>query len=413
MSLQSSTNRNHQKKTSPEDFDQFSFQRIDESPSFKGNRSPSQSFNSSQKRNNPPFPHTFNPSDYQGHDDSYHSKGSSNKKSTSTSVLIHIKLGENLTKEIKCDLDDDILVLAQNFCKENNLAPQAVPVIINMIKQQFAVILQRMRENEKNKEEHNSLEESKSIKSPHFKETEKIPPQFSGPITERENESERTDTSFQGKPKLIGKLDVAISPSETKELKLFEEQDSVDVAYNFCKENNLPLKLVEVLAEKLEKLRRSYIQRKNKQAREGFKEPLRANIRQTFGRKNENFQDDSPEEINPKPQRELSQNKNPFQLEPNHQKEQLTGSPSFFKQTRPAEISDENDTGLLDIPPLKEEPTENRVNKHKELPISAREGGKESSTAEAYEKWANLIKDKNKLKLMISPSNSKGIILFF
>ena len=421
MSFQAITNRNHQKKTSPDDFEQFSFQKIDESPSFRGNSSSNlQSLHSSQNRNNPPFSNnTFNPSNQRDHDDSYHSKGSNSKKNTSTSVIVHIKLGENLTKEIKCDLDDDILVLAQDFCKENNLAAQAVPIIINMIKQQFSVILQRMRENGKSNDEHNSFEGNKSLKSPHFKETEKSFPQPNGHITERETESEKTDNSFQ-RSKLVGKLDVAISPSETKELKLYEEEDPVDVAYKFCKGNNLPLSIVEVLAEKLEKLRKSYVQKKNKQAREGYKAPMRTEVRQTFGRKNKSFQDDSPEEVMQDTKRELSplptQNKNPFQLEPNNSKNQPMGSPNFFKQNPPPDVYEENETSYLDIPSLEElkEEKEEKSVKQKEPPMSAREARDENSTAQSYEKWANLIKDKNKMKMMISPSitntsSNKGI----
>lgn len=122
-----------------EDLDQFSFNRHEETPSFQGSPARENAHGFQQLVHNQS--HNYEKSSRIDEEDQEASlSNSSGKKSTSDTVIVHVKIGPNVTKEIKCELKDDnstILDRVKKFCRENSLDQQAIPLIINMIKQQF------------------------------------------------------------------------------------------------------------------------------------------------------------------------------------------------------------------------------------------------------------------------------------
>ena len=415
--MASRANMNHPKPLypPPQPFEQPSYHDFTESPRFQV--APHFSQNSHHSQN----PHeTVNPKIHQkATNDAYEgsldsSKESSDKRSSSTSVVIHIRLGENLSKEICCDLDDNVLELAQNFCKENNLSEQAVPVIIKMIKQQFAVVLQRMRNNKNNKPLENSVsfDERKTSFMPQ-NHTEKIPTQESDIRTNMPNDT-TVNRQNNGRPKLMGKLDVAISPSQTQELRIYYGEDPGQVAEQFCDDNDLPVSLAEVLESKLQQILKQYESSRNKKLKQQGEMPTKeatAYNRITFGEKKSGNDDDNINEIdikttyNDAPREYRNQtspkvqenNPNPFRIESNDHKGKVsTGSPDFPKQKTPVFVPESRNLNKIEaVPIIESRPKEVKEKEKESLPQSLQTIQKEKEDpAKSYEKWTKLIKEK-------------------
>ena len=426
--MASRANMNHPKPIypPPQPFEQPSYHDFTESPRFQVTSHFSQNPLHSQN------PHeTVNPKAHQKPNDAYEgsldsSKGSSDKQSSATSVVIHIKLGEKLSKEICCDLDDNVLQLAQNFCKENNLLEQAVPVIIKMIKQQFAVVLQRMRNNKNNKGLENSVsfDERKTSFVPQNQATERIYTQESDSRTANMPNDTTMNKQNNGRPKLMGKLDVAIGPSQTRELRIYHGEDPGQAAEQFCDDNDLPVSLAEVLESKLQQILKQYEINRNKKLKQQGEMPrkeLPAFNRITFGEKKFDENDDSNNEIDTKttyndaPREYRSQtspkvqenNPNPFRIETNDHKDKTsTGSPNFPKQ-RTAVFAPEgrNLNKTETAPNIESRPKE--VKEKEPLPQSLQNIQEDKDDpAKSYEKWTKLIKEKQ-----TTPKQDHGKVL--
>ena len=183
-------------------------------------------------------------------------------------IRLHVKLGPNNTKEVKCSLDDDPEVLAENFCAENGLRPDLVPVVTRMLQDQFTQISQRRSpgvspgrtQEERSRKSRNSPKDDtyESSRGRRSGEKQKNSERGNGSGGKSESEIIR----IIDKPKLILKLNVNVGNNQSKQLLLFEDQDPAEVAYWFCNENNLSLSLVEVLAKQMFQAKEQYQRKK-------------------------------------------------------------------------------------------------------------------------------------------------------
>jgi len=387
-------NQNEHLQFPSDDHDQFSFNRADSSPSFQGSPSGKSSRGYQQQLVHNSTNNRDRASRIDEMDREASSTGSSGKKSLSDTVIVHIKIGPDVTREIKCELQDDnntILERVKKFCTENSLDQQAIPLIINMIKQQFLKIHKKMKEKKKDQEIASYSHGEQTPVSPKFN--------YSAPKAQ-DDMKEKTPSDKQQKPKLIGKLDVAIAPSKTKVLKLYSDQFPELVASDFCLENHLPSELVKILSEKLTEIKERYNQKTKTE-----NQSLPTEIRHTFGKKApKSNTDDSTEEryrdeINDKQEVQ----KNLFGGYPERNNDfSTTSSPSFVKQKtgmfpRPNEdISEEGTFSAKSDDTFSMRNTHNDQNYSEN--VTKMERGREADTAQAYERWANLIKDKNFMK---------------
>jgi len=385
-------NQNEHLQFPSEDHDQFSFNRADSSPSFQG--SPS-------RKNNRGFQqpvHTNNRERVSRIDETDReasSTGSSGKKSLSDTVIVHVKIGPDVTREIKCELKDDnnaILDRVKKFCRENSLDQQAIPLIINMIKQQFLKIHKKMKENAQNQE----------IASYSHGEQTPVSPKFNYSAPNAQNDmKENPPADKQQKPKLIGKLDVAIAPSKTKVLKLYSDQFPELVASDFCLENHLPSELVKILSEKLSEIKERY----NQKTKQTESQSLPAEIRHTFGKKapKSNTDDSTEERYRDEISDKQEVQKNLFGGYPERNNDfSTTSSPSFVKQKTGMFPQPNEDVSEERTFSAKSDDTFSMRNTHNDQDdgesVPKMERGREADTAQAYERWANLIKDKNFMK---------------
>lgn len=386
-----------------EDLDQFSFNRVEETPSFQGSPARQKAHGFQQLVHNSSNNHNKS-SKIDEEDQEASLSNSSGKKSTSDTVIVHIKIGPNVVKEIKCELKDDnstILDRVKKFCRENSLDQQAIPLIINMIKQQFLKIHKQIKENDREPEENGFSRGEHTPVSPKFN--------YSPPTSAQE----RNPVEKQQKPKLIGKLDVAIAPSKTKVLKLYSDQYPELVASDFCLENHLPSELVKILSQKLTEIKERYDQ-KSKQAES---QSLRTEIRQTFGKKPpQSKNDDSLEETSREYQNEMSDKKtvqkNLFGAGGDRNNGiSPTSSPSFVKQKTAAFLKPNEE----EISEISEERSDNETTSQRntynesDTGHQPQERGRESDTAQAYERWANLIKDKNLMKKEVKEKSNQHL----
>jgi hypothetical protein len=154
----------------------------------------------------------------------------------SPEVVITIALGAFGEKKIKCKLDDNPEIVAKNFCIEHGLAKEAAPVIIDMINKQFKILVKKKEKRSVPKKDPENF-----TFSPKVHETGNfgnLRTAFQQPVQDP-NENRDSNTTVETQPKmsiqsskdrLVGKLDINISPTQKVELCLYKDEDPVQVA---------------------------------------------------------------------------------------------------------------------------------------------------------------------------------------
>ena len=188
-------------------------------------------------------------------------------------IILHIKLDPKNQKDIKCSLDDDPEILAEEFCEEHRLPRSLVPVVTRMIQEQFTLAAS----GKSNKGSVMKTSQSNSLVSAPFNEEKAENSRMKGSVerskfSERDNFGSRDTSGIVGdrngqkkkqkKPKLITKLNVNIGNGQTRDLLLYEGEDPAMVAVRFQEENGLPEALIGVLVKQLIKSKELYNQRK-------------------------------------------------------------------------------------------------------------------------------------------------------
>jgi hypothetical protein len=189
------------------------------------------------------------------------------------SITVKLNLGQLGSKQIKCYINDDPVMIASKVVNENNLAHEAIPLIVSIIQKQIDSLVQQKKLQNPNENQN----------EPKFSFAQSHPPAEvknilndkktsvriqNGDPSNNENKMKQDVNhplcSNSSKPKVIAKMNVNISPTETRELILFKGQDPIQVAEQFCLENGLPNELVQPLVQNLTKLIETY---KNRNAK--------------------------------------------------------------------------------------------------------------------------------------------------
>lgn len=192
-------------------------------------------------------------------------------------VSITIALGNLGEKEIVCTLDDDPAVLAQNFCIQHGLVKEAANIIVDMINRQFKILIKKNHKKNAPKTNPESFTFSpKHSKNPsqgnervtEYSQPERVPEEDI--LNSKDCQSvqseyiENKPSISNQKDKLIAKLDININPHETRALCLYQGEDPVEAAQEFCFQNNLPENVMDVLVTNLRKVLTQYEAKKAK-----------------------------------------------------------------------------------------------------------------------------------------------------
>ena len=205
----------------------------------------------------------------------YLPRGRPTKPKNPALILLHIKLDANTQRDIKCSLDDDPEILAEEFCQKHNLQKSLIPIITKMIQDQFTLAARGKSQKESvmktpggNSFMSAPYYDDKSINSRNKGSPEK------SKYSQRDNIVSQETSGIVGeinglqkkrkKPKLITRLNVNIGNNQTRDMLMYEGEDPAEVAQRFQEENNLPPALIGILVKQLIKSKELYNQRKDR-----------------------------------------------------------------------------------------------------------------------------------------------------
>lgn len=178
----------------------------------------------------------------------------SKKSLKKDSVVLKINLGAQGVKKVRCKIGDDPEELAKSFVSENDLAPDAINVIIKMMKKQLKEMAKRLAEVSK---EEGKNENDFSFSPNDLQEEKRIENIVQNPSSESEGPKESSKKKMKLKTLgLLAKLAVKVKPNESKELRIHENEDPTAVVNNFCQENDLSSPARDAIMKNLVKMLR-------------------------------------------------------------------------------------------------------------------------------------------------------------
>ena len=327
------------------------------------------------------------------------------QKRIKTPMILHIKLAPNVIREVRCFDDDDPQALAIRFCNENNLPPELIPVVQNMIQAQFSQATQKKSEKSNKNSTSKVSKTSPHVSSPNQdyedhqrNDTQRL--EVSNKESSYTNDRSRQSPGprpKQKKPKLIAKMNVNITPHESKELLLYEGEDPAEVGYRFYSENKLPPQFAEILTKQLINSQEQYYLRKDKQS------DTEGSIAKADAMRNEPPQLKKPERSNPiEPYKFVMPTENKDKSKSAGKTRQASPPKNKEVINSIAAHEEVDSIGVISKEPshhaIRAEETPERAPMTEISSSASIEKKSGTDVAETYERWQNLLKSKRKIK---------------